>query len=253
MAGKIRLPNVTLVCVSNVKIASSCFALWRSSRCIKFGGIKLITTKAVPNVRGITIEHPTRSELASIDEYSRFMIYELWQHVETDWVLVVQWDGYVLNPQLWDSNFYSFDYIGAPWPLIKGLFIQPNGKVSRVGNGGFSFRSKKLLEIPNTNPVVWDTSRDARYHHTGTFSEDGNICVHNRGVYEAAGCRFAPLDVALKFSVEEPVPEATGEPTFGFHKNLPKRYWGREILYFMGFMILCMPNLLSSFFARRRR
>ena len=35
-------------------------------------------------------------------------------------------------------RFFDYDYIGAPWP---------NNFVNRVGNGGFSLRSKKFLEL----------------------------------------------------------------------------------------------------------
>ena len=55
-----------------------------------------------------------------------------------------------------------------------------------------------------------------------SFAEDGNICVHNKHVYEAAGCIFAPLDVAMSFSRELPIPEYDGRKTFGFHRYLPK-------------------------------
>ena len=38
---------------------------------------------------------------------------------------------------LWDPKFLNYDYIGALWPHYKE---------NQVGNGGFSLRSKKLLE-----------------------------------------------------------------------------------------------------------
>lgn len=231
-----KFPEITLVCVSNIRKVASAFALSRSCRKISFGAVKLITTEKFPPLPAIQIEKPTNSALGSVDEYSHFMLYDLWAHIETKWALVIQWDGYVLNPKVWHSGFFDFDYIGAPWPVIDGLFIQPDGSRSRVGNGGFSFRSRKLMEVPNSHAVVWDTSVGDFYRHTGRLSEDGSICVHNRAVYEAAGCNFAPLETALAFSVEEPVPEFNGGPTFGFHKHLPKRYWAREALALLRFL-----------------
>jgi hypothetical protein len=50
---------------------------------------------------------------------------------------VIQWDGYVVNAEAWDPAFLDCDYIGAKW-----YWHDPG---TRVGNGGFSLRSRKLL------------------------------------------------------------------------------------------------------------
>jgi hypothetical protein len=52
--------------------------------------------------------------------------------------------------------------------------------------------------------------------NAGLYNEDGNICVHNRHIFEANGCKFAPVEVASKFSREETLPDSEKE-TFGFH------------------------------------
>jgi hypothetical protein len=74
--------------------------------------------------------------------------------------------------------------------------------------------------VPNEIEIPWNPNTSDFYRHMGanSFSEDGNICVHNRHLYEAQGCEFAPLEIALKFSKELPVPEYDGSKTFGFHK-----------------------------------
>ena len=61
------------------------------------------------------------------------------------------------------------------------------------------------------------------YKHFGykNTAEDGNICVHNRHIYEALGCKFAPVEVAAKFSQEKQLPETKGIKPFGFHYHLP--------------------------------
>jgi hypothetical protein len=53
------------------------------------------------------------------------------------------------------------------------------------------------------------------------YHEDGNICVHNRHIYEKEGCKFAPIDVAVRFSQENRIPECEGITPFGFHYRLP--------------------------------
>ena len=55
--------------------------------------------------------------------------------------------------------------------------------------------------------------------NAGSYNEDGNICVHNRHLYELMGCKFAPVEVAARFSTENNVPETV--QSFGFHKRLP--------------------------------
>jgi hypothetical protein len=212
---KIQLPNVTLVCVSGVNIFNSIFALWRSSRDIQFASVKLISNKRPkllpPHIK---FERSVDTELNSIDAYNWYLIYELWRHVETDYCLVVQADGYVLDPKLWKPEFLEFDYIGAPWPIKEDAYIDPFGNHQRVGNGGFSLRSKKLLELPSIKEVPWEVNVGNFYRHenAGFYSEDGNICVHNRHIYEAEGCRWPDVSLALDFSVETRVPEYVGAP-----------------------------------------
>lgn len=223
-SSKLQLPSVTLVCVSGVNIFNSIFALWRSSRKIQFSSVKLISNrrpKLLPSQ--IQFEKAVATELDSIDEYNKYLIYELGRHVETDYCLIVQADGYVLNPKLWKPEFLEFDYIGAPWPIKDDAYIDPFGNHQRVGNGGFSLRSKKLLELPATKKVPWEVNVGNFYRHEGAgfYSEDGNICVHNRHIYEAEGCRWPDVRLSLDFSVETHVEEYTGAPTFGFHKRFP--------------------------------
>ena len=49
------------------------------------------------------------------------------------------------------------------------------------------------------------------------YNEDGNICVHNRHIFEQQGCVFAPVEIAARFSKEVECPEHKGIETFGFH------------------------------------
>ena len=66
------------------------------------------------------------------------MIKRLDRFIDSDFVLVVQWDGYVLNASRWRDEFLLFDYVGARWPHHDDAYI--------VGNGGFSLRSRELLK-----------------------------------------------------------------------------------------------------------
>jgi hypothetical protein len=220
MRQRLQLPRVTLILVTGVDVDSAIRALKYSSASIDFGAVKLITPSNLGREqKGITVERPFESRLDSINEYSRYCIYELWRHVDTDYCLVVQADGYVTNPRLWEEAFFDYDFIGAPWPVSQRAYIDPFGVHQRVGNGGFSLRSKKLLEVPLSSEVPWEVNSGEFYRHmdAGSYAEDGNICVHNRHIYVEAGCKFAPLEVAIRFSREHAIPEFNGLPTFGFH------------------------------------
>jgi hypothetical protein len=71
--------------------------------------------------------------------------------------------------------------------------------------------------------VPWEVNVGTFYRHEGAglYSEDGNICVHNRHIYEDEGCRWPDVSLALDFSVESRVTEYKGALTFGFHKRFP--------------------------------
>ena len=237
---KVSLPTVTLLCVSGVNLTNSIYALWRSAKQIDFAAVKIISPERPSHLPlGIHHETPHDSQLDSIDAYSHYMIYDLWRHVETDHCLVVQADGYVIEPTLWSDDFLMYDYIGAPWRLSKEAYLDPWGNSVRVGNGGFSLRSKRLLEVPNRVNIPWDVNASDFYKHmnAGLYSEDGNICVHNRHLFEEAGCIWAPLDLAVRFSREQKISERQPRQTFGFHKRLPGiRQVAKDRLYRRQFM-----------------
>jgi len=127
------------------------------------------------------------------------------EHVTTPFVLVFQWDGFVLDPGAWTDAFLDYDYIGAPWEEASA----PPGR--RVGNGGFSLRSRRLLEALQDPALAFDPRRP----------EDKVICRELRPALEARhGVRFAPVELAARFAFEHLPPP---HPTFGFHghANLP--------------------------------
>ncbi len=194
-------------------------------RQIEFYESKILTPTKPQNLpRSIKWEQtpPLRLRSPGVDDYSHYVLYNLHKHVDTEFCLVVQGDGYVIDGAAWSDQFLDYDYIGAPWPILNDSYVDPFGNHQRVGNGGFSLRSKKLLEVPNTVEIPWDVNQGLFYKHmnAGSLAEDGNICVHNKHLFESAGCKFAPLEVALNFSRELPVPEYKGQSTFGFHRYL---------------------------------
>ncbi len=214
----IDLKDVTLIVVSSIKFEETLFALNESRKNINFFETVLVSHEK-PDFYPEDIRLGKCERVKSISEYNNYMIYNLYDHVKSEFALCINYDGYVTNANKWDNDFLNYDYIGAPWPLKDDAYIDPFGNHIRVGNGGFSFRSRKLLNVPNLTNVPFDVNRNDFYKHMGANldNEDGNICVHNRHIFEKFGCKFAPVEVAARFSRESALPEFNHIETFGFH------------------------------------
>jgi hypothetical protein len=210
----INLHNVTLVAVSSVKIQETVDAINYSSRGIKFYDKLLITHRDInnfPKKKTKIIE-----KINSIKEWCRFILFDLHNFIETDFILLIHWDGFVINPEKWSKEFLRYDYIGSPWPNFKKILPQLVKQYSdnkyRVGNS-VSIRSKKLLQIPSQVKLNWnDDGAIANFH------EDGYLCVHKREELEKYGIKFAPFDLACKFGREYTFEENRDIKPFIFHK-----------------------------------
>src|SRR5262245_61837966 len=223
MHPKLHLPNVTLITATSIDIENTHAVLLHCASQIGFGAVKMLCpalpAATAPGVQYIQI--PAMDFLG----YSKLMIEGLNAFVDTSHCLVVQADGFILDPARWDDKFLDYDYVGAPWPqslvVVNGArHSLPKLDRNSVGNGGFSLRSKKLLEI---------TSR-LRFENLKfeVMSEDFLICHYLYDDMLAAGVRFAPLEVAARFSIEAaggPYGQ-TFESVFGFHgKHWLDRYY----------------------------
>ena len=194
----IKLPQVTLVAVTGLDYQTEEHkeALAKSSIGIEFGAIKLIQLEQIKN----------------IDDWNKAIIYDLPKYIETDYCLLIHADGYVINPKEWRDEWLKYDFIGAPFPLPKDdySYCDINGKVQRVGNS-VSLRSKKLLDVARKRNLEWKA-----FH--GYTNEDGFISVNYRHIYEEEGCKFAPLEEAVKFGIEHELPEHKGIKPFLYHQ-----------------------------------
>lgn len=203
-----RLDNVTLIGVAGTLAEETLKAIEYSARKMEFAAVKLVTPHGVKS----DVCEVVKCEPLNYEQYNHFVVYRLHEHVDTDFALLVQNDGYVVNPDKWRSEFLDYDYVGAPWPLPMDdySFRDPEGNLHRVGNGGFSLRSRKLMTLPSELLLEWK-------EYYGNYHEDGFLCVHNRRPLEEAGCVFAPMEVAKHFSHETNMPETNNVVPFGFH------------------------------------
>jgi hypothetical protein len=206
------LPNITLIALGSTDVVGMLSALKRSSTHIQFGAIKLVTdkrTSTVPRLDNIEVceIHP----MHSIDEWNKAIVYDLWKYVDTDYCILVHGDGYIINPDLWNDAWLQYDYIGAPWPLPQDdySYRDENGNIVRVGNS-VGLRSRKLLKLPTDLELEWRS-------YFGNTNEDGFFTCHHRTLFKSRGIKYAPLDVAVRFSKEHEIPENVGLDTFMFH------------------------------------
>lgn len=226
----IKLPDITLISIDTTdNLSGTLKGVYTSMRGISFGAVKIITTKKqIENNYslvddGIVLEEPV-VDIKNYNDYNHYVIHDLHNHVNTSHCLLVQPDGFVLFPEKWNNEWLKYDYIGAPWAYAEDAYIDPFGNHHRVGNGGFSLRSKKFLEVPTKVEVPWETNNSDFYwmpEGVVNYHEDGNVCVHNRHIFIEQGCEYAPVEVAVRFSQETRVSECDGITPFGFHYNLP--------------------------------
>jgi hypothetical protein len=187
------LPDVTLCAVTAVNHDLTVRAMKECLRHCSFADVVLISDRPV--------EAPFRVELMPPfghgSEYAPFVCRNLTKYTPSAFNLLVQYDGYVVDPSAWDARFFDYDYIGAKWPWHKSK--------NRVGNSGFCLRSKKLLDILAEIPLP----------PTGEFVDDTFICYTARKFLEQNhGIKIATEEVADRFAYERHEPEG---PVFGFH------------------------------------
>ena len=113
------------------------------------------------------------SELCCLNEF-----YKAFQ--DYDWMMIYQPDCWVFEDRLDDFCELGFDYIGAPWPKMRG--IEEDG----VGNGGFCLRRvSKFIDLTR------------QLHSCGAHPEDRFWCIMMK-----EQLNIAPIRVAARFSLE---------------------------------------------------
>lgn len=202
----ININNCTLFAVDSKQPELAIKALEKTCTGLSFKEVILFSDTKPSNFNS-KFKFQQIPKITNLDEYSSFMLTELSNFINTEFCFSVHHDGFVINPELWSEDFIKYDYIGAPWPSDSHFIL----KGKRVGNGGVSIRSKKLLEYVKTIP---------QQGH-----EDTVICVNLREHLEEQGFTFAPLEVAAKFSVELACDDLNQQlsNTFAFHgKHTPE-------------------------------
>jgi hypothetical protein len=143
-----------------------------------------------------------------IDDYNTLLLKHLWPLVRTEHILVVQYDGMAVNAKHWTDDFLNYDYIGAVWPWPH------HPPEYKVGNGGFSLRSRRLLNTLKDNRVEFKDQLSA--------NEDLYIGVYYKQFLQQQVIKFADVAIAKQFSHEH-FPNL--KTTFGFHGTFNVPYY----------------------------
>ena len=208
--------SITIVAVSDLKIKETINALLKSSKSLNPKKTILFSSKNLKlnKKEREVIDLINIKPISSIREYSNFIIFSLHLYINTSHVLIVQWDGYIYNKNKWSKNFLNFDYIGAPFiPRVndKNYSRDFKNRFYVIGNGGFSLRSKSLLEAPSKYKLRDNESMT-------NFHEDGFFSIYHREFLESKGFVWAPFKIAKEFSIESPLSfEDLFILPFGFH------------------------------------
>ena len=204
---KLDLSNVTLVVIDCIDYERALKAIDISTTYADFADVKFFTSMNKDNDDIIKIPH-----CQSNFDVIHFMWKKMNSYIQTDYILHIEFDGFILNPKAWKDEFLKYDYIGAPW------WYEENN----VGNAGFSLISKKMLDFIQKDEVI------DLYP-----SDDDAICRINRKYLEDNGIKFAPEELAADFSFE--ANEKRGDEwdgQFGFHspsyidERHPNKYRG---------------------------
>jgi hypothetical protein len=207
---KRKLNNITLLGIDCLNVERLAQAMKICQRDFEFAQVKLLTSLPTKESENIIKIDP----INSVEAYSNFVLFELDKYIDTDYILLVQYDGFILNPAAWSDEFLKYDYIGAPWLIADWsvkMFDVPRELLGQriIGNGGFSLRSKKLLSL---------TAKLGAGKITRPNPEDMAICIYHRDLMEQNDIKFAPINLAQQFSFEsESQDNYKWNDQFGFH------------------------------------
>ena len=175
--------------------------------CVPISEVLFVTSnRSYANDR-FTVRYVQKVSLADLNVLLFQTLHTL---MEFELVMIVQLDGYPVNTELWSEQYLDYDYIGAPWPAA----MEWCDGAPLVGNGGFSIRSRRLYEV--TSHCIDYRALFAKH---GIY-EDVFMCSRRyaRNMLEQNGIRFAPVELARKFSIELPISSDHAlDCCFGFH------------------------------------
>ena len=202
--------SISLLCVTSIHHDLSWFAVNKSAQVTKFDRI-IVLSDQLPDLYQPFSYAKIPAEFNLVD-YNVMIMKNLDKVVDTDHVLVVQYDGMATNAEFWSDEFLEYDYVGpafSPWrhAVTEGFYGLPevenlyqNWPRNRLvsGSGGFSLRSRRLIQALCEDPEI-----QCPWGPNNYFVEDVLInFVFRERLIREHGIKFAPLEVAIAFGAE---------------------------------------------------
>ena len=200
---RLKLHDVSLVAADCLNPRAALWSFERSLAQCDFAATILFTDAqsaqlVAEEAQRLAVQIVTIPKIDSREKYSEFIMRDLYSQITTEFVLITQWDSFVVTASSWQSIFRQYDYLGARWIHY--------GDGLTVGNGGFSLRSRSLLaalqgaEFPPNHP------------------EDEVICRdYRRQLEEAYDLVFPSERLADDFALERVHLPTSRVESFGFH------------------------------------
>lgn len=237
--------SLTMLTASNINHELVAFATRKTCQVVPFDCIKIFSDKQIDiGVSYDYVKIPDTNDFNRIS-YNRLILKDLNDFIDTSHVLIYQYDGMAIRKNYWTNDYFNYDYIGAPtfFNTLKNQNIedyienhlkqnknQEDTKKLITMGGGFSLRSKKLLEILKNDENIIDSLVYSSQNYM--ISEDHIICViYKKYLEKKYGIKFAPLEVAFKFSNEF----FSHGYSLGFHGwyNIPYNLSQKECIFYL--------------------
>jgi hypothetical protein len=211
------MKNLTLVAIDGlgiaidfyIKIFELCNKEIHFEKNILFTAAKSYSSDIPENLQIDFIEIP---EL-TYQEFNKFCLTEINPFITTSHIIMVQTDGFICNGKNWKDSYFEYDYIGQPWlDDGSGKFHWVRSYEESVGEGGFTLRSKKLLE------TLSKIDKIAIENYFG--NEDVFISSYARDFLNSNGCKFATPEIGTEFCAGlNNFNFDNLQTSFGFHAN----------------------------------
>ena len=92
-------------------------------------------------------------------DYGDILVRGMWPYINSDYMILINWDTLLRDQTRWSQDFFEYDYIGSMWP-----WQAPHS--DNTDHCGVSWRSKRLLEAmryPAVEAITDDTAHFVSY------------------------------------------------------------------------------------------
>ena len=164
-----KFPHIEFIVRNNILKLGNKWSFTIICGTINYEYIVKLSKKISPNIKVIKTDYGNITP----SEYSLFLSdKKFWKLLKGRKILIYQEDSIIFKSNI--EQFLYYDYIGAPWP------VENNGNNSRVGNGGLSLRTKRIMEKIIDTISINETKLNS---HTIEYMKRTNSFVTPEDIY----------------------------------------------------------------------